>query len=128
MGSFTKPLKVKFLNNGKEFELLEAFSYYRENDNNDIIEVPVGFVTDLATIPRIFWNILPPQGSGKKLNYAASAVMHDYVYDKECKYDFTRKEADDLFLESMSAVGVSKPVKYILYYCVRWFGKNHYRK
>lgn len=125
MGSFTKPLKVKFINNGKQFELLESFSYYRENDKDDIIEVPAGFVSDLASIPRIFWNILPPQGAGKGLNYSSSCFLHDKPYSADTPY--SRKEADDIFLESMKAVGVSKIVRYTLYYCVRWFGKSHYK-
>ncbi|WP_250530524.1 DUF1353 domain-containing protein, partial [Caballeronia sp. ATUFL_F1_KS4A] len=34
--------------------------------NNDpglpTVIVPTGFVTDLASIPRIFWSVLPPDG------------------------------------------------------------------
>lgn len=125
MSKFTTPLKLEFLDY-KNFKLLEAFEYYKENDANDIVKVPKNFVTDFATVPKIFWSILPPNGT-KKNRYGKSAVLHDYCYDKDCKYNFTRKEADDLFLESMKAVGVSKIVRYTLYYCVRWFGKSHYK-
>lgn len=125
MSKFTTPLKLEFLDY-KNFKLLESFEYYRENDNNDKIIVPTNFITDFATVPKIFWSILPPNGT-KKNRYGKSAVLHDYCYDKSCKYNFTRKEADDLFLESMKAVGVSKIVRYTLYYCVRWFGKSHYK-
>lgn len=128
MSKFTTPLKVEVVDNGKAFKLLEGFIYYRENDKNDIIEVPAGFVTDFASVPRVFWSMLPPQGAGKKQDYAKAATLHDYLWDKTCKINFTRKEADDIFLEAMTAVKVSKFVRYLLYYCVRWFGKSHYRK
>ncbi|MDI5166053.1 DUF1353 domain-containing protein, partial [Salmonella enterica subsp. enterica serovar Montevideo] len=42
---------------------------YLSEDKNDVIEVPVGFVTDLATVPRIFWSLLPPDGE-----YAKAAI------------------------------------------------------
>jgi len=37
--------------------------------------VPKGFVTDLASIPRIFWASLRPDG-----DYAYAAILHDYLY------------------------------------------------
>lgn len=126
MSKFTTPLKVEMHDDGKNWTLLEEFEYYRENDKNSIIKVPKGFVTDFASVPRIFWNIIPPTGT-KRNPVGKSAVLHDHAYDKSCPINFTRKEADDLFLEAMKAVGVSKIVRYTLYYCVRWFGKSHYR-
>lgn len=39
------------------------------------VVVPKGFVTDLASIPRVFWSLLRPDGE-----YAYSAIIHDYMY------------------------------------------------
>src|SRR5262245_55189884 len=39
------------------------------------VTVPVGFVTDFASIPRIFWSALPPDG-----RYTYPAIVHDYLY------------------------------------------------
>ncbi len=39
------------------------------------VSVPSGFVTDFASIPRIFYSILRPDGE-----YAYSAVFHYYLY------------------------------------------------
>lgn len=125
MSKFTTPLKLEFLNY-KDFKLLEEFEYYRENDKNEVIKVPAGFVTDFASIPRLFWSILPPTGT-KKNKYAKSAVLHDFCFDRTCQYGYSFNEANDIFLESMKAVGVSKIVRYTLYYCVKWFGKSHYK-
>lgn len=128
MSKFTTPLRVEVVNNGKAFKLLEGFEYYRENNKNDIIKVPVGFETDFASVPRIFWSIFPPQGAGKKQDYCKPSVLHDFLYDTTCAIPMSRKEADDIFFEAMSALKVNKACKYILYYSVRWFGKSRFRK
>lgn len=111
---------------GINWTLTEEFEYYRTDDPNSKIIVPKGFVTDFASIPRMFRHILPVTGT-KRNPYGKSAVLHDYLYDKTCLYNYSRKEADDIFLEAMKAVGVSKFVRYLLYYSVRWFGKSHYK-
>ena len=48
---------------------------YTPFGGTDTIRVPKGFVTDLASIPRIFWGLLPPDGPWVK-----AAVVHDYLY------------------------------------------------
>ena len=53
------------------------------------VVVPTGFVTDLASIPRVFWSVLRPDGE-----YAYAAVIHDYLYwvsndnQTRCGFDF----------------------------------------
>jgi Protein of unknown function (DUF1353) len=39
------------------------------------VRVPVGFVTDFASIPRAFWALLPSDGL-----YTYPAILHDYLY------------------------------------------------
>lgn len=50
------------------------------------VRVPVGFVTDFASIPRIFWSLLPPDGL-----YTFAAIIHDYLYWEQ---PGSREEAD----------------------------------
>lgn len=125
MSKFTTPLQLEFLENNK-FKLIEAFTYYRTDDEKDIIRVPKNFITDFASIPRLFWNVLPPQGT-KRNKYGKSAVLHDYLYDEKCKYKMSRRQADTIFIESMKAVKVNWFIRSLLYSCVRLFGKKHYR-
>lgn len=40
---------------------------------DQIITIPDGFETDLASVPRFFWAFLPPSGV-----YERSAVLHDF--------------------------------------------------
>ncbi|EHE6277628.1 TPA_asm: DUF1353 domain-containing protein, partial [Salmonella enterica subsp. enterica serovar Oranienburg] len=54
MSCFTSPAIMEMLGHYK-WRVYEPFRFYLSEDKNDVIEVPVGFVTDLATVPRIFW-------------------------------------------------------------------------
>ncbi|EJR6247694.1 DUF1353 domain-containing protein, partial [Salmonella enterica] len=72
----------------------------------------------LATIPRIFWTILPPDGK-----YAKAAIIHDWMYDNALR---TKKEADKIFLDGMTVLGVPRLKRKIMYWAVRWFGRGQY--
>lgn len=78
------------------------------------ITVPTGFVTDLASIPRIFWNIMPPFGK-----YTEAAIVHDYIYRL---HSFSRSRCDALFREMMTVLKVKSLAKWTIYIAVRAFG------
>ena len=75
-----------------KFILLEDFKY------KDHV-VPKGFITDGATIPRIFWFIYPPN----RPDYLPAAVIHDYLCEKEMY-----KEADSMFKNCLSDLEIHK--------------------
>ncbi|EAA7439925.1 phage tail protein, partial [Salmonella enterica subsp. enterica] len=100
------------------WRVYEPFEFYLSDDNSDVIEVPAGFVTDLASVPRIFWTILPPDGK-----YAKAAIIHDYLYDNALR---TKKEADLIFLDGMTVLGVPRLKRKVMYWAVRWFGRGQY--
>jgi Protein of unknown function (DUF1353) len=85
----------------------------------ETITIPVGFVTDYASIPRIFWNILPPDGDAR-----FPAILHDYLYSLRgwAPCFKTRKACDDLFLEAMCHVGVPAVERITIWAAVRLFG------
>lgn len=100
--------------------------YYYQVSNHLII-VPADFVTDLASIPKIFWCFLEPYGK----NYVRASVIHDYLYSKksiEVYKDLPRKEADKIFLEVMEIEGVFIFKRYMLYIFVRIFGFFFFRR
>lgn len=81
--------------------------------------VPAGFITDLASIPRFFWRILPPFG-----RYTAAAVLHDYLYSEQF---VPRDKADWVFMMSMKALNVH-PIKVAaMYRAVRMFGRRAWK-
>lgn len=88
----------------------EPFEFYLSDDNSDVISVPAGFVTDLATVPRIFWSVMPPDGK-----YAKAAIIHDYLYDNALR---TKKEANLIFLDGMTVPGAPKWKRIEMYLAV----------
>jgi hypothetical protein len=64
------------------------------------VDVPVGFVTDLASVPRIFWQFLPRDGK-----YTYPAIMHDYLYWMQNQ---PRESADDILRIGMEEFNIDK--------------------
>jgi len=61
-------------------------------------EIPMGFVTDLASIPQVFWQVLPRDGE-----YAYAAILHDYLY---WTHICDRPTADEVLRSTMVDFGV----------------------
>ncbi len=115
MSSFTDPLVVEPLPDGRRWRLVEPFRYHVGSyPSETIIAVPKGFITDFASVPRPFWNILPPWG-----RYGKAAVVHDFCYRRAI---CTRKRCDKIFLEAMKVLGVPGWKRYVMYLAVRAFG------
>ncbi|ECG5862942.1 DUF1353 domain-containing protein [Salmonella enterica] len=119
MSRFTTPAILEMLGH-YNWRVYEPFAFYLSDDSSDVIEVPAGFITDLASVPRIFWTLLPPDGK-----YAKAAIIHDYLYDNALR---TKKEADLIFLDGMTVLGVPRWKRMIMYYAVRLFGKGMYNR
>ncbi|EIJ6515016.1 DUF1353 domain-containing protein [Salmonella enterica] len=117
MSRFTTPAILEMLGH-YNWRVHEPFAFYLSDDNSDVISVPAGFVTDLATVPRVFWSVMPPDGK-----YAKAAIIHDYLYDNALR---TKKEADLIFLDGMTVLGVPKWKRTIMYWAVRLFGRGNY--
>lgn len=135
MNNFLGDLIAKQLPDGYHWELYEGFRFHVcHEDGEQFIEVPKGFVTDFASIPRGLWNIYPP-AAGK---HSKPAVVHDWLYKKGMLLTksggtrvVTRGEADAIFLEAMEVTGVSWLSRRIIYWGVRvggWKAWGEHRK
>jgi hypothetical protein len=78
------------------------------------VDVPVGFITDFASIPAPFWPLLPPDGE-----YTYAAVVHDYLYWDQGR---PREEADEILKFGMEDLGVPRWKIEAIYGAVRVFG------
>lgn len=75
------------------------------------VVVPAGFVTDLASIPRVFWSLLPPDGA-----YTFPAIIHDYLYWTQT---YPRETADRVLRYGMDDMKVQSAVSLSIYTAVR---------
>jgi len=123
MSKFTSELNVTPLGNNK-WKVNDEFEYHVGcYPSNEIINVPIGFITDFASIPRILWTIIDPVGKHGK-----AAVIHDYCYATAC---YSRKRSDEIFLEAMEVLKVEEWKRKVMFYSVSyfgWFAWNKHRK
>lgn len=80
------------------------------------VSVPIGFVTDLASIPRIFWAVIKPDDE-----YTYAAIIHDYLYWDQ---KVTREEADNILKYAMEDLQVSSIKIAAIYNAVRLAGES----
>lgn len=78
------------------------------------VTVPSGFVTDLTSIPRVFFQLLSRTGV-----YLHAAIVHDYLYWTQTT---TRKMADEIFNFAMIDLKVKTVARVAIYQAVDKLG------
>lgn len=80
-------------------------------EKHGAVTVPGGFVTDFASIPRLFYSLLRPDGE-----YAYAAVVHDYLYWTQAR---SRDEADEVLKLAMEDFKIGSVTVNAIYRAVR---------
>lgn len=122
MSAFLDEIDLTPLPDGRNWRVVNLFRYISTMLGR-IITIPAGRVTDLASTPRLVWNIFPPFGK-----YTGAAVVHDELYTTG---EATREQADAVLLEAMETEGVGFFTRHTIYRAVRLFGWaawNEHRK
>lgn len=118
MSKFASPLIVELTDEFEGLWTLRAPLLYL-SDIAGRIEVPVDFVTDFASVPKLPVVYLAAGGKGDK-----AAVVHDWLYS--ALYD--REVADRVLREALLTSGYSSFLAGMFYAAVRGFGASHYKK
>lgn len=122
MSEFVNPLDVrrqKPSDDDFNWILLAPFGYKSDALDGQVVVVPMGYVTDFASVPRaplIYWLC------GNTSTEAS--VIHDYLYDK--KY-VTRATADAVLREASIVSGVPRWRAWLMWAGVRCFGATHWK-
>ena len=133
MGAFLTPLQLEYLD-GRRWKVLSPFEYHLgAPEGVEVISIPIGFITDFASIPRALWSLLPPTGG-----YGKAAVVHDWLYQVRIVADTSktpvglrlveRGEADALLREGMEVLGVSRATRWTIFTGVRIGGGGTWRR
>lgn len=81
-----------------KFELVKDYEY---QCGFGAVNVPKGYITNGANIPRVFWSIYPPNSP----EYLSAVVVHDYLCDNAETYeDYVL--ADNIFFMALKELGV----------------------
>lgn len=134
MNGFMGDLVAKQLDDPRYWMIYIPFTYRVGDPNGDMfVNIPRGFVTDFASIPRGLWNVFPPATS----KFSKAAVVHDVLYKRgwiergRHHVSLTRKDCDDILKEAMEVAGVNWLSRQLIYAGVRvggWKPWNAYRR
>lgn len=120
------------LRSGRSLWALQFPLLYEAGPSRDVITVPAGFVTDLASIPRLVWSFYPPDGPWVK-----GAIVHDFLYYTQGsglwnthvgvarEKPYTRAESDAVFWEAMEDRDIRFWARFVIWSAVRlggWLG------
>ena len=122
------PTTVKYLNeltvvliSDKIWKLASPFFIQIDDDK---LEIPVGFVTDFDSVPKLPVVYLTLAGSGKR-----ASVGHDFLYSNKSPERFKvlgRRWADRFFWAAMIMEGVDYKIADLKYAGVRIGGESHW--
>lgn len=105
--------------NNRAFVLIEVMNY-EVGSTGISINIPPGFVTDYASIPRPLWGLYSPHDQ-----YSRAAIVHDYLYwTQNC----TRLQADNLFMIAMKESDVPLSTRNAVYGGVRHWGESSWER
>ena len=118
--TFKGTVKVEFLNPTapadyyRDMKLLAPFGYVDPDGLS--WDVPAGAITDGASVPWGFWNIVGGPYDGP---YRDAAVIHDYFVDQKTR---TWEDTHRMFYNAVAARGISDTLSRTMYAGVRYGG------
>lgn len=124
MSMFMTELCADLVKDDKVWKLTKELIYWSDLLDS-LVTVPVGFQTDLASVPRLpvaywFW--------GGKAH--REGVLHDYLYRIDAEPAASFDDANSAFLEAMESRGKPFYVRWPMYagVCVGGYPSYHQKK
>lgn len=116
---FRTELVVKAVMGTKQWQLVRPLMYLTAN--NQWVTVPQCYRTDLASVPRPVWWLIPRDDECAR----RPSVVHDFIYTNATDR-FTKAEADQVFYDALLEEGMPKPLAWLMYTAVRIGGRGNW--
>lgn len=94
---------------GDYWRVMHAFSFtFKRGKHSYSVDIPAGYLTDGASVPRLLQNIIPKWG-----RHGNAVVVHDLLCERltimrdGVLVKITRKQADDILYHAMGVSGVN---------------------
>jgi hypothetical protein len=119
-GRFLTDLATKQVAGKANADILTALLSYWSDVLGVQVDVPIGFSTDYASVPRVpgVFELF-----GGDIGDDPAAVVHDYLYSLG---KYPRDVCDAVFREALIACGVPAWKAYVMWLGVRVGGGSHY--
>ena len=85
------------------------------------MKIPAGFITDGASVPRVFRWLFSRVGSAHQV----AALLHDYLYSEQL---LSRRHADRMYFKVCKHMGVGTPAAVAMYGALILFGSAAWSK
>jgi len=116
---FESHLELRHRQGHERWEVIQPL-LYRTRDGRHI-RVPVGYLSDLASVPSIARHLVDTQSPTLR----RPAVMHDYLYTDQT-HRFSKREADKIFYDALQEEGTAQPLAWLLWQAVRIGGRGNW--
>lgn len=103
--------------------LHEALIYESDVEGIGTIVVPIGFYTDLASVPKV---PIVYEAWGNRAHY--ESVLHDFLFRIDSVPQATFEQANDVFCEAMGVRGKSWYIRYPMWLGAKFGGGLSYHK
>ena len=101
-------LRMEYLVDQNKFRLLEPLV-------TPEVTVPAGFITDGASVPRVFQNLVPAFH-----RYFMACIVHDYMCVHRKVYPI--KEIQRVLKINLERSKISQRYRFAIYYATKFFG------
>jgi hypothetical protein len=112
-------LQIGETKEGRMIYVMREDFYYCHEKSARVFRVRRHFETDLTSVPKPLWPIVNPSGK-----YLPAAIIHDWLY--AIGRPGGREDADDVMIDAMIDLGVSKLKRAEIEFAIRNFGGKGY--
>jgi len=88
---------------------------------SQLVVVPLGYLSDLASVPRMARRLVDAQSSTTR----RPSVVHDFIYTDQT-HRFTKREADQMFYDALLEEGTPKALAWLMWKAVRLGGRGNW--
>ena len=125
---FESHLELRHRPGRHRWEVIEPL-YYRHLNTpkglqplvSQLIVVPVGYLSDLASMPRLARRLLGSPGPTTR----RPSVVHDFIYT-HLTHRFTKREADRIFYDALLEEGTSRCLAWLMWKAVCLAGRGNW--
>lgn len=117
---FKSRVTLTHIPNQFHWVVFEPITYYTEK-YGETITVPKGFITDLASVPRVIWWLIPNDGR----HIIEGSVVHDWLYANAGEipgWKYSRTQANFVLREAMREQGASRWERFVVWAALQAFG------